>query len=140
MDLVGRGWAHPCTLTPGGAVQLRSGGPELDAAITMIIATAPGERVMRPDFGCTIWELLFDPIDAGTIGLMEHAVREALERWEPRIEVTAIGVSFDAIESGMLYVDVGYSIRGLNDPRNLVFPFYVIPSEPEQPALVAGEG
>ena len=51
-----------------------------------------------------------------------------------------MAVSFDAIESGTLYVDVGYTIRGLNDPRNLVFPFYVIPSEPEPAALVAGEG
>ena len=67
-------------------------------------------------------------------------MREALERWEPRIEVNAVGLSFEDIGSGTLYVDVDYSIRGLNDPRNLVFPFYVIPSEPERPALVAGEG
>ena len=63
-ELIGRGWAYPCTLTPGGAVQLRGGGPELDGAIAMIIATAPGERVMRPDFGCTIWENVFDPMNA----------------------------------------------------------------------------
>ena len=60
-ELIGRGWAYPCTLTPGGAVQLRGGGPELDAAIAMIIATAPGERVMRPDFGCAIWENALRP-------------------------------------------------------------------------------
>ena len=127
MDLVGRGWAHPCTLTPGGAVQLRSGGPELDAAITMIIATAPGERVMRPDFGCTIWELLFDPIDAGTIGLMEHAVREAVARWEPRVDLeSVVGVP---VEDGVVELTLAYRIRATNDYRNLVYPFYVIPQE-----------
>ena len=126
-DLVGRGWAYPCILTPGGAVQLRSGGPELDAAIIMIIATAPGERVMRPDFGCAIWETLFDPIDARTIGLMEHAVREAVTRWEPRVELESV-VGVPAGE-GCVELTLAYRVLATNDYRNLVYPFYIIPQE-----------
>ncbi len=95
---------------------------------------------MRPEFGCRIHDHVFGPATSATAGQIAYDVREALERWEPRIEVAGVAVSFDAIESGTLYVDVGYTIRGLNDPRNLVFPFYVIPSEPEPAALVAGEG
>jgi phage baseplate assembly protein W len=127
MDLVGRGWAHPCTLTSGGAVRLQSGGPEIDAAITMIIATAPGERVMRPDFGCTIWEFLFDPIDAGTIGRMEQAVREAVARWEPRVDLESVlGIPAG---DGAVEFTLAYRIRATNDYRNLVYPFYIIPQE-----------
>jgi phage baseplate assembly protein W len=126
-DLVGRGWAYPCTLTAGGAVQLRSGGPELDAAITMIIGTAPGERVMRPDFGCAIWETLFDPIDARTIGLMEQAVREALARWEPRIHLES--VVGEPAGDGCVELTLAYRVLATNDYRNLVYPFYVIPQE-----------
>jgi phage baseplate assembly protein W len=108
-------------------VQLREGGPELDAAIAMIIATAPGERVMRPEFGCTIWEYLFDPVDARTLGLMEQAVREALTRWEPRIELESV-TAVPAGE-GCVGVTVAYLARATNDYRNLVYPFYVIPQE-----------
>ncbi len=66
-------------------MRLVSGPDELDAAIRMILSTMPGERVMRPEFGCAMWNLLFAPLTAGTLGLIEQAVREALERWEPRI-------------------------------------------------------
>jgi phage baseplate assembly protein W len=126
-ELIGRGWAHPCTVTPGGAVQLREGGPELDAAIAMIIATAPGERVMRPEFGCAIWDNLFDPIDARTLGLMEQAVREALTRWEPRIELESVAAV--PAGDGCVELTVMYRVRATNDYRNLVYPFYVIPQE-----------
>ena len=139
-DIIGTGLAFPPRLDGRGAVALVSGEADLEQAIRLILGTAQGERPMRPEFGCRIHDHVFGPATSATAGQIAYDVREALERWEPRIEVTAIGVSFDAIESGTLYVDVGYSIRGLNDPRNLVFPFYVIPSEPEQPALVAGEG
>ena len=126
-ELIGRGWAYPCTLTPGGAVQLRDGGAELDAAISMIIATAPGERVMRPEFGCAIWESLFDPVNARTLGLMEQAVREAVARWEPRVEVeSVVGVPAG---DGCVALTLEYRVRATNDYRNLVYPFYVIPQE-----------
>jgi phage baseplate assembly protein W len=126
-ELIGRGWAYPCTLTPGGAVQLRDGGPELDAAIAMIIATAPGERVMRPDFGCTIWESLFDPVNARTLGLMEQAVREAVTRWEPRVELESVTAA--PAGDGCVELTMAYRARATNDYRNLVYPFYVIPQE-----------
>ena len=126
-DLVGRGWAYPCALTPGGTVQLRGGGAELDAALTMIIATAPGERVMRPDFGCAVWQHLFEPIDARTIGLMEQAVREAVARWEPRVELESV-VGMPA-GPGVVELNLSYRVKATNDYRNLVYPFYVIPQE-----------
>ena len=139
-DFIGAGWSFPLATDATGGVALVTKEQEIEQAIRLILGTAWGERPMRPEFGCRIHDHVFGPATSATAGQIAYDVRDALERWEPRIEVAAVGVSFDAIESGTLYVDVGYSIRGLNDPRNLVFPFYVIPSEPERPALVAGEG
>jgi phage baseplate assembly protein W len=83
---------------------------------------------MRPEFGCAIHDFVFAPADAATAGQLAFEVRSALDRWEPRIDIVDIQVQFDAVEEGTLYIDVHYAIRGTNDPRNLVFPFYVIPS------------
>ena len=139
-DFIGAGWSFPLGTDATGGIALVTREREIEQAIRLILGTACGERPMRPQFGCRIHDHVFGPATSATAGQIAYDVREALERWEPRIEVDSVGVSFDDIESGTLYVDVGYSIRGLNDPRNLVFPFYVIPSEPERPALAAVEG
>lgn len=126
VDFVGAGWSFPLGTDATGGVALVTREREIEQAITLILGTACGERPMRPDFGCRIHDHVFSPATSATAGQIAYDVREALERWEPRITVGEIGVSFDAIDSGTLYVDVGYLIRGTNDPRNLVFPFYVI--------------
>src|SRR4051794_41116180 len=84
-DFIGSGWAFPAAINRTGTVRLVTGGEEIDGAIRMILSTVPGERVMRPEFGCAMWEMLFQPLTAGTLGLIEQMVREALDRWEPRI-------------------------------------------------------
>ena len=80
-DLIGSGWSFPVRLTPGGSVQLFSGSEEIDAAIRMILTTAPGERVMRPDFGCSMWEQVFAPVNPNTLGLIEQSVRDDNSDW-----------------------------------------------------------
>ncbi|QUF07752.1 GPW/gp25 family protein [Actinosynnema pretiosum subsp. pretiosum] len=102
---------------------------EIQEAVRLILGTAPGERPMRPEFGCGIHDLVFASADGATAGDISREVRTALERWEPRIEVTDVVVAFDAVDTGTLYIDVRYLVRSTNDPRNLVFPFYTIPSE-----------
>ena len=86
---------------------------------------------MRPEFGCGIHEFVFSPADATTAGHLAFEVQQSLERWEPRIDVLGIEVTPDAGDGSTLYIDITYAIRGSNDPRNLVFPFYVIPAEGE---------
>jgi phage baseplate assembly protein W len=93
----------------------------------LILGTSLGERPMRPDFGCRIHDHVFGPANSATAGQIAYDVRDALERWETRIDISEVLVSFDRISDGRVYIDIGYSVRGLNDPRNLVFPFYVIP-------------
>jgi uncharacterized protein len=126
-DFIGAGWAFPLGTDATGGVALVAREREVEQAIRLILGTARGERPMRPEFGCRIHDHVFGPANGATAGQIAYDVREALERWEPRIVVQSVGVSFDAVEDGRLYVDVGYLIADSNDPRNLVFPFYVIP-------------
>ncbi|WP_239309095.1 MULTISPECIES: GPW/gp25 family protein [unclassified Frankia] len=130
-QFIGAGWAFPLRTDATGSVALVAREREIVEAIRLILGTAPGERPMRPEFGCGIHDYVFAPADENTAGQIAFEVRAALERWEPRIDVRDVLVDFDAGEAGTLYIDIRYVIRGTNDPRNLVFPFYVIPSHDE---------
>lgn len=130
-EFVGRGWAFPLGVDATGGVALVSGDREIEEAIRLILSTAYGERPMRPEFGCGVHDLLFAPADATTAGRVGFEVRMALARWEPRIQVVDVDVTIDEADAATLYIDIRYSVVGTNDPRNLVFPFYVIPPETE---------
>jgi phage baseplate assembly protein W len=132
VDLIGSGWAFPARITPGGSVRLVSGGEEIDSALRIILTTAPGERVMRPDFGCSMWEQVFAPVNANTLGLIEQSVREAVARWEPRIELTSVATT-PGEDGAVVHIELAYRVRATNDYRNLVYPFYVIPQEEPAP-------
>lgn len=121
----------PMRVDHAGSIAMSSGVEELDSSIRMVLITAPGERLMRPNFGCRIWDLLFEPINANTVGLMAVAVREALGQWEPRIDVEEVTVDPVAGADGQVMIHISYRVRSNNDSRNLVFPFYVIPQEDE---------
>jgi len=130
-DFQGMGWSFRDLVAPeavGGVV------PSLfeDAvrqSVWLILATAPGERVMRPDFGCRIHDLLFATASATTIGLAAEAVRGALLRWEPRVEVESVVVTADPGDAATLWIDIAYVVLATYDRRNLVVPFYTIPEE-----------
>lgn len=128
-EFIGRGWGFPLSTTANGSIALVSGAREIEEAITLILSTSFGERPMRPEFGCGIHDHVFAPADATTAGILVYEVKRALARWEPRIFVNDVTVSLDRASQGTLYLDIKYSLRGTNDPRNLVFPFYVIPEE-----------
>jgi uncharacterized protein len=126
---VGRGIAYPMRVGITGGIALTSREDEIVESMRLILGTSPGERPMRPDFGCPIHEHIFAPADASTTGLIAFDVRNALTRWEPRIDVLDVTVRRDDDQPTLLYIDITYAIRETNDPRNLVFPFYVIPEE-----------
>lgn len=127
-QFVGAGWAFPLDTDTSGHIALVTGQREIEDAIRLILATAPGERPMRPDFGCGAHDLVFDPINEATAGAVRYEVRASLERWEPRIDVHEVVVSAVPEEPSVMIIDIRYQIRGTNNPRNLVFPFYVIPN------------
>lgn len=127
MEFIGRGLSFPVRTDATGSVALVDGDREIVESIRLILATAPGERPMRPEFGCAIHDLVFAPADSTTAGQIAYEVRQSLERWEPRIELTDVVVDFTEADSGTLLIDIRYTLSTTNDPRNLVFPFYVIP-------------
>jgi hypothetical protein len=128
-EFIGRGWAFPLRTDATGGIALVSREREIEEAIRLILGTSPGERPMRPEFGCRIHDFVFGTADGTTANDVGVEVRRSLSRWEPRIEVQDVIVSFDRLDQTVLYIDVRYSIRHTNDRRNLVFPFYVIPGE-----------
>jgi len=129
---VGAGWAFPLAVDHTGGIALVERTAEIEQAIHLVLGTSHGERPMRPEFGSGLADLVFAPADATTAGRIIYEVRTALERWEPRIDVLDVEVTPDPGDAAALYVDITYAIRGANDRRNLVFPFYVIPAGGER--------
>ncbi len=128
-EFIGSGWGFPVRVDATGGIRLVSRETEIEESIRLILSTAPGERPMRPEFGCAIHDHIFDPADARTAGRMELAVRDSLRRWEPRVDVLNVNVGPHPTEQDALLLDIRYTTGDTNDPRNLVFPFYIIPGE-----------
>lgn len=128
---VGRGWAFPVGVNAVGGIGTVTGEDDIRRSIHLILGTTPGERPMRPDFGCPLIEFVYDPMDANTFGAIAFEVEKSLRRWEPRIDLKAVAVyPFPGIDA-CLAISVEYAIRDTYDRRNLVFPFYVIPHHAE---------
>jgi uncharacterized protein len=128
-EIIGSGLAFPLQVDRRGGIALARDEQDIDQAIELILGTAPGERPMRPEFGCGVHDFVFDTIDAGTVARMETAIRGALDRWEPRVEVTDLSFDLDHTARGELLILITYRVRATNHMRNLVYPFYVIPAE-----------
>jgi phage baseplate assembly protein W len=134
-DFLGTGWAFPIHIDAHGHIAQARQERDIEEAMRIILLTPKGQRVMRPEFGCQIHELIFAPNDATTAGLASHYVEEALSMWEPRIQVLEVVTAPDTINPARLLVTVHYEIKATHDKRSLVFPFYRIPGEPENPLL-----
>jgi phage baseplate assembly protein W len=128
-EIIGSGLAFPLQVDRRGGIALARDETDIEQAIELILGTAPGERPMRPEFGCGVHDFVFDSIDATTVGRMELAIRDALDRWEPRVFVETVEFNLDEVADGRLIIDIGYRVRVTNTMRNLVYPFYVIPAE-----------
>lgn len=123
-DFLGRGWAFP-VVPVAGRLQFAADAEDIRQAILIILQTAPGERVMLPSFGCRINELLFAPGNASTCSLAELYVRQALDQWEPRIQVLTVTATVNPNDRQCLNISVDYLIRDRNRPDNLVYPFFL---------------
>ncbi len=125
-EFLGRGWKFPVTVdTNTGRIAMSEYEQDIKESIWIILSTSKGERVMRPDFGCGIHDLVFSPINTTTINLVENSVREALTQWEPRIELNNVAVSSELDYEGKLLVSIDYKVRVTNNRFNLVYPFYL---------------
>jgi phage baseplate assembly protein W len=124
-SFLGKGWAYPVQLDPPSSeIKITEADQNIEDSIWIILATAPGERVMRPDFGCGIHDLVFAVNDAQTTGQIVLDVRRALIRWEPRIDVLDVSVATRG-HGEVLLINVQYRVRTTNNFFNLVYPFYL---------------
>lgn len=123
---LGRGWSFPVRLDEKeGTVRLSEYERDVQESIWIILSTAKGERVMRPDFGCGIQDLVFEVINITTLTGIETSVKEALGTFEPRIDVTKVSALSNGGLDGQLRISIDYVIRGTNNQLNLVYPFYI---------------
>ncbi len=126
-DIVGSRIVFPFRLGDRNQIGLVTDDLAIRQSIYVIINTVPGERVMRPDFGCEIHSLIFWPANHQTAAIAERYVREALLRWEPRIDVQEVEVTAGTADRGELFIKVTYTLKGEHDPRSLVYPYYLLP-------------
>ena len=128
-DFVGAGWAFPPQVDARGGIALVTQERELEQAMQIILLTYPGERPMRPGFGSRMRDFVFRTADNATAAEPAFVVRDAITRWEPRVDVVAVDVRPDPIDRSRLDVHITYAVKHTNDQRNLVFPFYTIPDD-----------
>jgi uncharacterized protein len=126
-SIVGKGWAFPPKIGERDMMRMAEDDADIRQAIRIILGTAPGERVMRPDFGCRIHELIFWPANQDTADIAERYVREALLRWEPRINIQSVVVTPGGAQVGQMTVEISYEVKTRSDKYNMVYPFYLTP-------------
>lgn len=124
-QFLGVGWKFPLHPGPNGQMTAAREDACIQQAIWLILGTAPGERVMRPDFGCGIHDLIFNVNSAGTAGQAANMVRQALIRWEPRIQLLNVDATVAADDPSLLLIEIEYRVRTTNNRFNLVYPFYL---------------
>jgi len=122
---LGRGWRFPVKPDADGRLGYAADEDKIQQAVLVILGTARGERVMRPDFGSRLREQVFAPITSTTKALVARAVTEALVRWEPRVDVLGVQVDGQPGDPGTLTLNVEYRVRATNSVFNLVYPFYL---------------
>jgi hypothetical protein len=119
------------SLTPGGGIEMVSDSASVRQAILLLLSTIPGERVMRPDYGCDIYRLIFSPNDDTTAGLAIHYVRQALERWEPRIQVLRVDADRSADAPEHLNIIIEYRVLATQQVQVLPFSINLAGEENE---------
>ena len=124
-DFLGVGWKFPLQVTPGGQIARARYEQRIEESIYLILTTSTGERMMLPEFGCGIHDLVFAPNTSTTIAVVIQTVREALVAFEPRIDVLDINAESAPEEPNLLLIRINYRVRANNARGNLVYPFYI---------------
>jgi uncharacterized protein len=124
-EFLGVGWKFPIRVNSRGGLSYSQHEQDIEEAVWLILATAKGERVMEPNFGCGIHDYVFAPNNPGTRGSITYEVQAALAEFERRIDVESVSVESFPESDNRLLVYVDYRIRYNNAKRNLVYPFYL---------------
>jgi hypothetical protein len=122
---IGEGFAFPVRVDDNGRLVRAVDTAVIDRSITLILSTARGERLMRPDFGSDLHTFLFKPLNQLNRTRMATAVKQALEQWEPRIRVLSVQVEVSPSEAATAVIAIEYLIRPTHTRNSLVFPYYL---------------
>ncbi len=122
---LGVGWSFPVATDGDGMLTHAQFEESVRQSIWIILSTAKGERVMRPDFGCAIYDLVFEVNSATTAGRVAQAVKQALLLYEPRIDVLDVQVQAEGTSGEVMLISIDYEVRATNNVFNLVYPFYL---------------
>ena len=130
-SFLGRGWTFPPTFSRGGAdVEMVSGPDDIQQSLQILLATAPGQRVMQELFGCDLEGVLFEQVDRGFINTVTGMVSNAILDYEPRIDLNKLTVSESEQSDGLLLISIDYTVRSTNSRYNMVYPFYLKEAAP----------
>jgi phage baseplate assembly protein W len=124
-NFLGRGFNFPVKLDRNGGLAMSAFEENIEQAIEIVIGTAPGERQMRPDFGCRIHDLLFSPANMTTCTQASMYVKESLVMHEPRIKHIEVRAEVDPNADNKLLLSINYTVRASNNHQNMVYPFYL---------------
>lgn len=123
--IIGQGWRFPIRINASGGLDWTTGPDRIKAAIWIILATSLGERLMLPDFGAGMKDYVFESNSAVIRAKLENAAKQALLRWEPRIQVVSIKASPSPIQKSQVLLQISYQIRDKNELYNMVYPFFL---------------
>ena len=125
-DFLGKGWSFPPSFQQGGAgVTMVKEEEDIKQSLQIILSTTPGERVMRPDFGCNMQDMVFEPINTSIITFMRDRIEKAILYFEPRIDLIRVEINTASVFEGVVLIEIDYSIRTTNSRQNFVYPFYI---------------
>lgn len=125
-DFLGRGWRFPVSIDPvSRRIAMSEFERDIRESIIIILSTARGERVMRPDFGCGIHDLVFASMNTSTLGLFESNIRDSILQFEPRVEILRLEISTADAANGKLVTKLFLRVRDTNHEFNMVYPFYL---------------
>ncbi len=124
-NFLGRGFGFPVEVDAHGAFAMAEFEESVHQSVRIIIGTAPGERLMRPEFGCAIHNLVFHPNDPNTCAQAAMAVNDALVKWEPRIRDLSVRAYPSSTDENAIYITIEYRVRRTNNLHNLVYPFFL---------------
>lgn len=124
-DFLGTGWSFPPEFNETeGKLAMTSDVEDINNSLMILLSTRPGERVMFPNYGCDLQEMLFKPLDLTLITKMKGIVERAILYHEPRINILSIEINAQDEIEGEILIEINYEVRNTNTRSNMVFPFY----------------
>jgi hypothetical protein len=125
-SFLGTGWSFPPAFRRGGAdVEMAAGSEDIHQSLQILLSTRLGERVLQPEFGCDLTDILFEEIDQGLVNTLTSLITDAILVFEPRISLDNLDVSESSNEPGLLLIQIEYTVSSTNSRFNMVYPFYL---------------